>query len=52
MASKFSSERNIKFLLYEVFDVESLTAYDYYQNHNRKTFDMILKAAIKLFLRI
>ena len=48
MSSKFISERNIKFLLYEVFDVESLTAYDYYQNHNRKTFDMILKAAIKL----
>ncbi len=48
MASKFVSERNIKFLLYEVFDVESLTKYEYYQNHNRKTFDMVLKAAIKL----
>ncbi len=48
MASKFVSERNIKFLLYEVFDVESLTKYEYYQDHNRKTFDMVLKAAIKL----
>ena len=48
MAAKFVSERNIKFLLYEVFDVESLTEYDYYSEHNRKMFDMVLKAAIKL----
>ncbi len=48
MATKFVSERNIKFLLYEVFDVESLTQYDYYSEHNRKMFDMVLKAAIKL----
>lgn len=48
MAVKFVSERNIKFLLYEVFDVESLTEYDYYCEHNRKMFDMVLKAAVKL----
>ena len=48
MAKKFVSERNIKFLLYEVFDVESLTKYEYYQEHNRKMFDMVLKAAVKL----
>ena len=48
MASKFVSERNIKFLLYEVFDVESLTQYEYYSQHNRKMFDMVLKAALKL----
>ena len=48
MATKFVSERNIKFLLYEVFDVESLTKYDYYSEHNRKMFDMVLKAAVKL----
>ena len=48
MAAKFVSERNIKFLLYEVFDVESLIKYDYYSEHNRKMFDMVLKAAIKL----
>jgi butyryl-CoA dehydrogenase len=46
--AKFVSERNIKFLLYEVFDVESLTKYQYYSNHNRKMFDMVLKAAVKL----
>ncbi len=48
MASKFISERNIKFLLYEVFDAESLTKYEYYSDHNRKMFDMVLKAAAKL----
>jgi butyryl-CoA dehydrogenase len=48
VAAKFVSERNIKFLLYEVFDVESLTAYEYYEEHNRKMFDMVLKAAAKL----
>lgn len=48
MATKFISERNIKFLLYEVFDMESLTQYEYYREHNRKAFDMVLKAAIKL----
>ncbi len=48
MATKFVSERNIKFLLYEVFDVESLTKYEYYSEHNRKMFDMVLKAAVKL----
>jgi butyryl-CoA dehydrogenase len=48
VATKFVSERNIKFLLYEVFDVESLTKYEYYREHNRKMFDMVLKAAVKL----
>jgi butyryl-CoA dehydrogenase len=48
VTTKFVSERNIKFLLYEVFDVESLTQYDYYSEHNRKMFDMVLKAAVKL----
>jgi alkylation response protein AidB-like acyl-CoA dehydrogenase len=48
VATKFLSEKNIKFLLYEVFDVESLTKYEYYNEHNRKMFDMVLKAAVKL----
>jgi len=48
VAAKFVSERNIKFLLYEVFDVESLTKYEYYKEHHRKMFDMVLKAAVKL----
>jgi butyryl-CoA dehydrogenase len=48
VAAKFVSERNIKFLLYEVFDAESLAKYEYYKEHNRKMFDMVLKAAVKL----
>lgn len=48
MATKFISERNIRFLLYEVFDIESLTQYDYYKDHNRKVFDMVLKEAMRL----
>ena len=48
MATKFYSDRNLKFVLYEVHDMESLTQYDYYAEHNRKMFDMVLKAAGKL----
>ncbi len=48
MASKFVSERNLKFLLYEVFDAESLNEYEYFADQNRKMYDMVIKAAIKL----
>jgi len=48
MPTKFVSEKNLKFLVYEVFAVESLTLYEYYKEHNRKIFDMVLNAASKL----
>ena len=48
MATKFISKKNLEFLLYEVFDAESLTQYEYYKEHNRKMFDMVLNAAEKL----
>ncbi|MBW1837180.1 MAG: acyl-CoA dehydrogenase [Deltaproteobacteria bacterium] len=48
MAVKFVSERNIKFLLYEVFDILSLTDHEYYSAHNKTMFDMVLKEAVKL----
>lgn len=48
MATRFVSERNIRFLLYEVFDAESLTRCDYYSQHSKKMFDMVLDAAVKL----
>jgi alkylation response protein AidB-like acyl-CoA dehydrogenase len=48
MASKFFSERNLRFLLYEVFDAPSLTHYDYYKEYDGKTLDMVLKAAMEL----
>ncbi|HUL36989.1 MAG TPA: acyl-CoA dehydrogenase [Thermodesulfobacteriota bacterium] len=48
MASKFFSERNLRFLLYEVFDATSLTQYDYYKEYDGKLLDMVLKAAMEL----
>ena len=48
MEDKFYSERNLKFLLYEVHDAVSLTKLDYYKEHNKKMFDMVLDAANKL----
>jgi len=48
MAERFFSERNLKFLLYEVFDAESITEYPYYEQYDRKMLDMILMAAKEL----
>lgn len=48
MTERFVSERNLKFLLYEVFDVESLTKHSYYQDHSRETFDLVLDTALRL----
>jgi len=48
MADKFVSIRNIKFLLYEVHDLESLTAYPYFSDHNREVFDLVLDTALKM----
>ncbi len=45
MATHFFSKRNLQFLLYEVFNAESLTQYEYYQDHARETFDMVLDSA-------
>lgn len=45
---KFVSERNLKFLLYEVLDAESLTRHAYFQEHNRETFDMVLDTALRM----
>ena len=48
MAGKFVSMRNLKFLIHEVYDVAALTKTDYYSQHNKKAFDMVLDAAMKL----
>ncbi len=48
MAEKFVSERNLKFLLYEVFDAASLTRHPYYADHSRESFDMALETALKI----
>ncbi|MBI9074341.1 MAG: acyl-CoA dehydrogenase [Desulfatibacillum sp.] len=48
MAAKFASEKNLKFMLYEVHDLVSLTKQEYFSMHNKKTFDMILSAGMKM----
>ena len=48
MADKFVSERNLKFLLYDVFDVSTLSQYPYYEEHNSEIFDMVLETALKM----
>lgn len=48
MAEKFVSDKNLKFLLHEVFDVCQLTQYPYYADHSREVFDMVLDTALKM----
>lgn len=48
LAEKFMSMRNLKFLLYEVFDAASLTRYGYYEEYDQKMLDMVLQAAWEL----
>lgn len=48
MAEKFVSKRNIQFMLDEVFDIQSLTQYSYYEDHTRETFHMIIDTAYKI----
>jgi butyryl-CoA dehydrogenase len=52
MATKFMSMRSLRFLLYEVFDLASLTRHDYYHEYDRKMLDMILQAASELAERL
>ncbi|MCP4024251.1 MAG: acyl-CoA dehydrogenase, partial [Desulfobacteraceae bacterium] len=46
--TKFVSKNNIRFMINEVFDCESLTSHDYYSHHNTKMFDMVIDEAILL----
>ena len=48
MSNQFFSMRNLKFLLYEVFDAASLTRHPYYEEYDRKMLDMVLQAAEEL----
>jgi butyryl-CoA dehydrogenase len=47
MANPLVSDRNVEFLLYEVFDAESLLSLKAYQDHSRETFDLVLAGARK-----
>jgi len=48
MAERFVSERNLRFMLYQVMEAESLTRYPYYGDHSRETFDLVLDTAMRL----
>lgn len=50
--TKFISQRNIRFMIKEVFDAESLTNHEYYSKHNSKMFDMVIDEALKLALKL
>lgn len=52
MADKFISIRNLKFLLFEVFDVLSLSEYPYFSQHNQKMYNLVLNAALKMSSRL
>jgi alkylation response protein AidB-like acyl-CoA dehydrogenase len=41
----YFSKQDLRFNLYELLDVEQLTQYSYFEDHNRDTFDMTLDAA-------
>ncbi len=48
MAERFLSERNLKFLLHEVFDAQEICRFPEFSKHTPKIFDMIVDAAVKL----
>jgi alkylation response protein AidB-like acyl-CoA dehydrogenase len=48
MAEKFISDRNLKFLLYELNDTEALLKYPRYADHSREVFDMIMETAMRM----
>ena len=45
MATQYFSKRNLHFLLHEVFHAEDLTKYDYFKDHDRETFNLVLDSA-------
>jgi len=46
--TRFVSTRNIRFMIREVFNADSLTTHPYYDRHTPKMFDMVTDAAVKL----
>jgi len=48
MNNAFLNERNLKFMLYDVFNAESLLQYPYYADHSREGFDMVIDTAMKI----
>ncbi len=45
MAAPLLDQRDLEFMLYELFDVESMTSRERYSDHNRETFDAAINTA-------
>jgi butyryl-CoA dehydrogenase len=45
MSAQFYSKENLQFLLHEVFHVEELCQREYFKEHTRENFDLMLEAA-------
>ncbi len=45
MAAPLLDQRDLEFMLYELFDVESMTSRERYADHNRETFDAAISTA-------
>ncbi len=48
MSDTLVNLRDIRFVLYEMLGVETLTKYDYFADHSKDTFDTVLDAAYRL----
>lgn len=48
MSDTLVNMRDIQFVLYEMLGVEGLTAYEYFADHSRETFDTAIDAAYKM----
>ena len=48
MSGKFINIANLKFMLHDVLHIDSLTDKPYFKQHNKKTFDLVFEAAVKL----
>ena len=48
MSDKLLNLRDLQFILHEVLKIEDLTAYAYFSDHSRETFDMALDTAYAL----
>lgn len=48
MSDTLTNMRDIRFVLYEMLGVETLTGYEYFRDHSRETFDTALDAAYDL----
>jgi butyryl-CoA dehydrogenase len=51
MARRFVSERNLRFMLHELFDLEELTRTPHFRHHQPRGLDMTLQAALDLARR-